>query len=287
LTGIQHVLSNIQNLLKLSKQSQQIKANIIESYPYFDIDFNDIIYHIEIFIMELFYTNAIDESRSEAEFDSFESKHLLKTLRKREGDSVYFTDGQGKLFQGKIASTKPGLRVQFQLIEQLPWPPPSRSILGIGFIRPSRLDTLIEKATELGINKFHFFASRYTNYYSENTGRWDKIIRQAIKQSQRLYLPEIQISSSFSKFINTETGTDHKFLADQKSPDFVIERLYALRKKTNEDIIFIIGPEGGFDDQEKRLAENHEFIPVSFGDNRLRSETAAISAASYINLIRN
>jgi 16S rRNA (uracil1498-N3)-methyltransferase len=237
--------------------------------------------------MELFFTNAIDESLSEAEFDSFESKHILKTLRKREGDSVHFTDGQGRLFQGKITSTKPVLKVQSKLIEQLPWPPPSQSILGIGFIRPSRLDTLIEKATELGINKFHLFASRYTNYYSENTGRWDKIIRQAIKQSQRLYLPEIQISSSFSKFINTESGTAHKFFADQNSPDPLVELLYSLRNKINGDIIFIIGPEGGFDDQEKRLAENHEFMPVSFGDKRLRSETAAISAASYINLIRN
>jgi 16S rRNA (uracil1498-N3)-methyltransferase len=237
--------------------------------------------------MELFFTNTIDKSRSEAEFDSFESQHILKTLRKREGDSVHFTDGQGRLFQGHITTVKPILKVQFTLVNQLPWPPPSLSILGVGFIRPSRLDILIEKATELGINKFHLFASRFTNYFTENTSRWDKIARQAIKQSQRLYLPEIKISSNFLNVLKSESGTIHKFLADQTSSDRLLEILDTLNEKSDEDIIFIIGPEGGFEEQEIRLAKDYNFLPISFGEKRLRSETAAISAASYINLIRN
>ena len=235
--------------------------------------------------MELFFTNAIDKGRSEAEFDSFESQHILKTLRKREGDSVHFTDGRGSLFQGQITTTKPVLKVQFKLVNQLPWPPPSLSILGLGFIRPSRLDYLIEKATELGINKFHLFSSRYTNYFTENTSRWDKITRQAIKQSQRLYQPEIRISANFDDFLKSESEITHKFLADQQSSDPMIDILNSLRN-TNEDIIFIIGPEGGFEDQELNMAKDHHYMPVKFGDKRLRTETAAISAASYINLIR-
>jgi 16S rRNA (uracil1498-N3)-methyltransferase len=237
--------------------------------------------------MELFFTNNIDNTRSEAEFDSFESKHILKTLRKREGDSVHFTDGEGRLFQGEIISVKPILRVKFTLVNQFPWPPLSLAILGVGFIRPSRLDILIEKATELGINKFHLFASRYTNYFTDNTSRWDKIARQAIKQSQRLYLPEIKISSRYTDMIESESGRTHKFLADQQSSDPMLAILNRLKRKSDEDIIFIIGPEGGFEEQEISLAKDHSFLPVSFGEKRLRSETAAISAASYINLIRN
>jgi len=236
--------------------------------------------------MELFFTNVIDTNQSEAEFDTFESQHILKTMRKREGDSLHFTDGKGSLFQGKITKTKPVLKVKFTLVKQLPWPPPSLSILGIGFIRPSRLDYLIEKATELGINKFHLFASRYTNYFTENTSRWDKIARQAIKQSHRFYLPDIEISSNFSDFLKIESDKAHKFLADQLSSDPLLNVLNTLDKIPDEDIIFIIGPEGGFDNQEIKLAKGHNFMPISFGKNRLRSETAAISAASYINLIR-
>lgn len=235
--------------------------------------------------MELFFSNVIDKGRSEAEFDSFEAQHVLKTLRKREGDSVRFTNGRGSLFQGQITTTKPVLKVQFKLVKQLPWPPPFLSILGLGFIRPSRLDYLIEKTTELGINKFHLFSSRYTNYFTENTSRWDRITRQAIKQSQRLYQPDIQISPNFAEFLNSESGIKHKFLTDQYSSDPMIDRLNSLRK-TNEDIIFIIGPEGGFEGQELKMAKESNFMSVKFGEKRLRSETAAISAASYINLIR-
>lgn len=237
--------------------------------------------------MELFFTNVINTNQSEAEFDSFESQHILKTMRKSEDDSVHFTDGKGRLFQGRITNTKPILKVRYKLVDQLHWPPPSLSMLGIGFIRPSRLDFMIEKATELGVNKFYFYASRFTNYFTNNTSRWDKITRQAIKQSNRLYLPEITISSDFSHFLEAVSGVKLKFLADQTASRPVVDILNSLRKKSNEDIIFIIGPEGGFDEKEIKLALDHNFLPVSFGENRLRTETAAIFAASYINLIRN
>jgi 16S rRNA (uracil1498-N3)-methyltransferase len=262
-------------------------VNVIVRTPYFDVDFYCIIYHIGSSAMELFYTNVISTNQSEAEFDSFESQHILKTMRKSEADFIHFTDGHGRLFQGRISETKPTLKVQCNLVNQLKWPPPVLSILGIGFIRHSRLDYLIEKATELGVNKFYFFKSRYTNYYTENVTRWEKITRQAIKQSNRLYLPEIEFSNDFSDFLNAMSGVKNKFLADQsglKSPVKVFE---SLNNTSDEDIIFIIGPEGGLDKQEIEQAKNYKFLPVSFGEHRLRTETAAITAASYINLTRN
>ena len=145
---------------------------------------------------------------------------------------------------------------------------------------------MIEKATELGVNKFYFFKSRYTNYYTENVSRWEKITRQAIKQSNRLYLPEIKFSDNFSDFLDTVSDIKYKYLADQSGLISPVEIYESLEKASDKDIIFIIGPEGGFDEQEIKLAKDHKFVPVSFGENRLRTETAAISAASYINLIR-
>jgi 16S rRNA (uracil1498-N3)-methyltransferase len=149
------------------------------------------------------------------------------------------------------------------------------------------MDILIEKATELGIHKFHIFASKYTNYFTDNTSRWDRISRQAIKQSQRLYLPEIKISANFSDFLRAESDVSNKLLADQNSSTSLLEKYKMLKSKSKESILFLIGPEGGFDEDETKLAMDYNFLPVSFGENRLRSETAAISAASYINLIRN
>ena len=236
--------------------------------------------------MEMFYTKVLNENQSEAEFDSFESQHILKAMRKSEADYIHFTDGHGKLFKGWISETKPTLKVQCNLVKELVWPPPVLSILGIGFIRHARLDYLIEKATELGVNKFYFFKSRYTNYYTENVSRWEKITRQAIKQSNRLYLPEIKFSDNFSDFLDTVSDIKYKYLADQSGLISQVEIYESLEKASDKDIIFIIGPEGGFDEQEIKLAKDHKFVPVSFGENRLRTETASISAASYINLIR-
>jgi len=237
--------------------------------------------------MELFFTNTINVNQSEAEFDAFESQHILKTMRKNEADVIHFTDGRGRLFQGRIVNTKPILKVHYKIIDQLQWPPPILSILGIGFIRHSRLDYLIEKATELGVNKFYFYKSRYTNYFTKNSNRWEKITRQAIKQSNRLYLPEIHISDDYSEFIKSVSGIKYKFLADQTASKPFKEILASFENRSGDNIIFLIGPEGGLEEEEINLARDHNFLPVSFGEKRLRTETAAISAASYINLIRN
>jgi 16S rRNA (uracil1498-N3)-methyltransferase len=273
--------------LKLYKQFEEIKVYLIDFRAYFDVDFNCIIYHIDFAKMELFFTTDINLNQSEAEFDAFESRHILKAMRKSETESIHFTDGKGRLFQGRISITKPILKVHCNIIDQLPWPPPFLSILGIGFIRHSRLDYLIEKATELGINKFYFYRSYFTNYFTKNSSRWEKITRQAIKQSNRLYLPEINISSDYREFIKSVSGIKHKFLADQKALKSFLEVLTSFEKKSDEDIIFIIGPEGGLQQEEINIARNLDFLPVSFGEKRLRTETAAISAASYMNLIRN
>ena len=237
--------------------------------------------------MELFFTNEINVNQSEAEFDSFESQHILKTMRKGDGDLIHFTDGKGRLFEGKIFETKPILKVHCKLLKQIPWPPPFLSILGIGFIRPSRMDFLIEKATELGIHKFYFYKSRYTNYYSENKKRFEKITRQAIKQSNRLYLPEICIMADFSEFLEAVSHVKHKFIADQTASESLMDFVQKVHWQVDENIIFIIGPEGGLDNEEIKRAKEYNFLAVSFGEYRLRTETAAISAASYINLIGN
>ncbi len=151
--------------------------------------------------MELYFTESENISKNEATFDAFESRHILKTMRKQSGDLIQFTDGKGYLYQGRIIATQPVLRAAFSSTDRKFWPVPEKSALGIGFIRPARMDYLIEKATELGISHFYLFPSRYSNYQTDNKGRWEKISRQAMKQSNRVYLPEIKIISNFKNVI--------------------------------------------------------------------------------------
>lgn len=237
-------------------------------------------------MVELYFTDPMNISGDDAKFDAFESAHILKTMRNKKGDPIYFTDGEGRLYSGPIIETKPVLKVQSKLVKQLPWPPPLQAILGIGFIRPSRIDFMIEKSTELGITKFYLFATKHTNYHTGNIQRWERITRQAIKQSNQLYLPKIAVLPDLSSFIETVFPIKIKLVAEQNATKRLVNILTKI-KNQKEDIVFLIGPEGGFEKEESEMAQKSGFLPISFGENRLRTETAAIAAASYINLIRN
>ena len=102
--------------------------------------------------MELYFTDSANIDRSKAIFDTFETRHILKTKRNKQGDSIHFTDGKGRLYGGRILATNPILTVEHEVLEQGDFPLPAMSILGIGFIRHSRLDFMIEKIVELGID---------------------------------------------------------------------------------------------------------------------------------------
>jgi len=237
--------------------------------------------------MELYFTEPANISTSYAEFDAFESRHILKTMRKKEGELIYFTDGRGHLFSGSIKVSHPVLRVSYQIKQKDVWPPPIQSVLGVASIRPARMEILIEKGTELGITRFVLFTSRYSTYPLKNTKRWEKITRQAIKQSHRLYLPEIKIVSGMKGFFTAVSEIAVKFIALQNAARCFADLLAERRKDKKENFAVLIGPEGGFDRDEESLAAAHGFLPFNLGAHRLRTETAAISAASFINNFRN
>jgi len=148
------------------------------------------------------------------------------------------------------------------------------------------MDFIIEKGTELGVNKFYFFNSHNTNYYTDNISRWEMITRQAIKQSLRYYLPEIICFKNFLDYISSVSDIKNKIIAHQNA-EYRISELTDTRKlDSDQHIVFCIGPEGGFTKEEILVAKENNFKPVSFGSFRLRAETAALTAAAYINLFR-
>lgn len=235
--------------------------------------------------MELFFNNNCDKNINEIVFDSFESSHICKSKRKKIGDSINFTDGCGNLYQGQIKQIKPEVVSECKFVEQANFPD-REIIMAVGFIRPNRLDFLIEKATEIGINKFILFSSQNSNYYTENIGRWQKITRQAIKQSLRYFLPEIETEKNFKSLIEKQNSADIKIIAEQKSTT----NLSGIQTRVNQDhtkrIIFIVGPEGGLNEEEIHLAANAGFETINIGEHRLRTETAALVLSSFFCLNR-
>lgn len=236
--------------------------------------------------MELFFTDAQRINANTAGFDEFESQHIRKTLRKQTGDRIDFTDGKGNLYHGIIARLYPDLLVEYDQISRMPLPQP-QIFLGVGFIKHSRMDILIEKGTELGITNFYFFSSKNSNYYTENITRWTKICRQAIKQSLRYYLPCIQCFKHFTDLLTHAGAIPQKLIAHQNAAGTFTEIANSISNNSANDILILIGPEGGFTDDEIRLAHQANFVSVSFGEQRLRTETAAIAAAAGINFLRH
>ncbi len=242
--------------------------------------FNDIF--IKLNIMELFYAYPENITKSNITFDAFEAKHLLTTLRKKTGDTVFVTDGLGKLYTTLLISTKPSVLLEIKKEETKPSPSP-RIGLGVGYIRPNRLDFILEKGTELGVHDFFLIRSEKANYMSANKNRYNKIIRQALKQSIKFYKPALHFISSLSEFIGQTTAYDLRIAATSSSAPALFTAVRQVYRN-RQSILITIGPEGGFSRSEIDMLENDAFLCVSLGDTRLRSETAALSAVAAIKL---
>jgi 16S rRNA (uracil1498-N3)-methyltransferase len=232
--------------------------------------------------MELFYTDAKNISEKKITLDSFEVKHIRTTLRKKTGDIIYITDGNGRLIKTRIEKIAP--EAELEVIDiQTKKPPPYKLALGMGFIKPARLEWILEKGTELGVNCFFLFRSQYANYFTGNQEKFLKILKQAVKQSQRVFLPQITLCRSLDDFLNATDQYQDKYLA--VSPDYplLLSRLISGDKyKSIPDSVLAIGPEGGFDSGELQAFGDRHYNFVSLGESRLRAETAAISGVTII-----
>lgn len=231
--------------------------------------------------MELFYANPANIHAQEIVCDDFERKHILQAMRKTKGDKMLVTDGRGNVFETKLLEQKPQLRLGIIARRNVP-AQPLQLCLAIGFIRPRRLDFVLEKGTELGVNFFALIRSEYANYSSDNLSRFEKITRQAIKQSRRYYLPGVEVFADSHVFLEQSTGYDLKIAAIDSRRELLLRQLKKLEFNSFNSLCLLIGPEGGFSGQEIVDIEQHGFLPVSLGNNRLRAETAAISAVSVI-----
>jgi 16S rRNA (uracil1498-N3)-methyltransferase len=233
--------------------------------------------------MELFYNNIAHNNIDEIKFDDFESNHILKSKRKKIGEEIQFTNGKGGLFKGKIRNLKPKVISSCQLIKIIP-PAEKKITLAVGFIRSNRLDFLFEKITEIGISKIILFSSKNANYFTTNIEHWIKITRQAIKQSLRYYLPEIETIENFKTLIDNSSKYIKQYITDQSAETRLSDISNQIQDKKINNIIYVIGPEGGLTENEMNYAIAKGFTNVNLGLYRLRTETAALVFGSYLNL---
>lgn len=213
-----------------------------------------------------------------------EYKHLSRVLRKRVGDHVFVTDGRGKMYEVIIrAFTR--TEAECRIVDTFPqWNEPKVDVtMAVSPLRnPARFDMVIEKGTELGMTTLIPLSCERTIPKQLKHERLQKIAISALKQSGRCVLPNIFVLTRFDTLVRNSGRYDLKVLAHEKTEQSQFLGSLMKHHADARSVLVVVGPEGGLTAEEFSLAEEQGFIPVSLGPRRLRSETAAISALSWV-----
>jgi len=233
--------------------------------------------------MQLFYNPNIDQNTQQITFDKIESRHIVKVLRKKEGDTIYITNGKGLLFISKIniASDKKCLATIFKT-EEKTIPRDYKLHVAIAPTKNNeRLEWFLEKATEIGIDEITPIITQNSERKVIKKERLEKIIQAAMKQSLKCHLPILNDAISFNTFLNKRLDKNiyiaHCHDGEKKTMKELIQ--------PKETLTILIGPEGDFSKEEVSICINANCTPITLGESRLRTETAALVAVQNIAFI--
>ena len=232
--------------------------------------------------MQLFYNPNISETTATFAFDKEESKHIIKVLRKKDTDILHVTNGLGFLFKTEITlASDSKCTVKIISFEKAT---ASRFHLHLA-VAPTkmndRFEWFLEKATEIGVHEITPIICDHSERKVINNERFDKILLAAMKQSNELYLPKLNDAITFKEFIKRNRNGLKLIAHCEETEKKTLKSII----KPNVDVTLLIGPEGDFSEKEITLAIENEFIAVTLGTSRLRTETAAIVACHSVVFI--
>ena len=239
--------------------------------------------------MYLFYTPQIvgtsDEIGKTYSLDEEESGHCVRVLRYTRGDEILLTNGQGMTYTAVITNPHPK-HCEFEVRTAEKQSKHHSNYIHIA-IAPTknveRIEWFVEKCTEIGVDEITPLLCRFSERKQLRIDRLQKIILSAAKQSLTPYLPKLNEMTDCTEFIR-RTEEETRFIAHCYKDD---KRDLRNEIKPGKSVVVMIGPEGDFSEQEIAEALQHNFVPVSLGDSRLRTETAGIVACHICNLFSN
>lgn len=229
--------------------------------------------------MQLFFNLDIAENDTSFSFNKDESRHIVKVLRKQVGDELYITNGKGWLFTAvlKLADIK---HCSVSITSRQKQPKRNFNLhLAVAPTKMNdRFEWFLEKATEIGIEEITPIICDHSERKTIKQERFEKIIQSAMKQSLHCYLPKLHSAISFSDFISRNFN-QQKFIAHCEESH---KKSLKSQLKQHNDCLILIGPEGDFSVKEIEIALQHNYIPITLGETRLRTETAAIVACHSV-----
>ncbi|WP_304131201.1 16S rRNA (uracil(1498)-N(3))-methyltransferase [Mesonia mobilis] len=232
--------------------------------------------------MQLFYNTAISSEDKEVIFPKDESKHIVKVLRKQEGDNLNITNGKGFLFSAEIIEANHNkCKAKITAVEQERDKKYHIHLAVAPTKMNDRFETFLEKATEIGLDKITPIICDHSERKVVKINRFERVLQSAMKQSLHYSMPEISEAISFQEFIQQEQN-EQKFIAHCEENE---KKSLQKELEPGKNYTILIGPEGDFSSEEIESAIKAGFVPVTLGNTRLRTETAAIVAAHTAALI--
>ena len=234
--------------------------------------------------MQLFYKPDLDSSYMQLFLSEEESKHVVRVLRKKEGDLLEITNGKGTRFTAEILESNPK-KCLLEVRESHKKPqPPYEFHLAIAPTKTNdRFEWFLEKATEIGVSRITPLLCDRSERKQVKLERYEKIIVSAMKQSLRDYKPVLNPITRFDEFIlqEKEGAGFIAHCAEGEKSEF--KRVV----QPDHSLTLLIGPEGDFSPDEISCALQRGYSPVSLGSNRLRTETAGIVACAIVAMRNN
>jgi 16S rRNA (uracil1498-N3)-methyltransferase len=219
-----------------------------------------------------------------------EARHISSVLRLAPGTTITLFDGSGSYYEALLAKISP-TRVEAKIISITPYIEATEDFspalhLGMGLLKGSKMDFIIQKITELEIKSLRPFRSQYCaaqDPAANRQSRWQKIAQEACKQCNRPKPPDLHRITDFKNllFISGQESHELKLIFWEEAGQKSLQEILGPSHKIQSAMI-LIGPEGGFSAGEVADAIAAGYQPVTLGRRTLRAETAVIAAVSIL-----
>lgn len=228
----------------------------------------------------------VPDAASTNELPAEEAAHASRVLRLESGDEVFLIDGTGCFFKAQLTLVTKG-RCLYDIVERLPQKKTWNGRIAVAMAPTKVIDRVewtLEKATEIGIDEFSLLNCAFSERRNVKLERLDKIVVAAVKQSRKAWKPLLNDLQPFENFVK-QPRKGAKYIAHCYA-EIDKKDLYGelLQLNGDEEVTILIGPEGDFSIDEVRLAMSKGYVPVSLGQSRLRTETAALAATMIAQL---
>jgi 16S rRNA (uracil1498-N3)-methyltransferase len=238
--------------------------------------------------MQKFLINKDALSAGKAVIHGQDAKHICKVLRLKAKDAVSMTDGHGTDFTGCIDKASLECVEISILTEQKSLTESNLDLtLCTAMLKHNKMDEIIKQITQLGVTRWiPFYCKRSIPLSGQKREkkqieRWQTIARESLKQCRRSCLVDIMPPMDFQQVLAFSKGCSHRFAFWEASDHPIAETI----SQDNTKAVILIGPEGGFEEQEIRDAVDAGFTSYSLGPRILRAETAAVSACALIQYL--